>query len=243
MTATYSSGQDCTIHASALIGPRVTLGDRVTIGPFAVIAGSVEIGDDCWIGAHTVLGTPPEIRGAPHFRSYDTDGDEFGVVIGERTTLREYTTVHTGSERTTTVGADSFIMNRTSVEHDCQLGPGTITAAGTVLAGHVSVGPGCNFGVGSAVHQRRVIGAGAMVGMGAIVTKDIPPFSTVVGNPARLHGANSVGMGRNGYPETDIRAVSAAYGACNLPPANCLSSASAAAFEWWRELARKPLLL
>ncbi|WP_072806045.1 acyl-ACP--UDP-N- acetylglucosamine O-acyltransferase [Rhodococcoides yunnanense] len=242
MPDTYSSGQHCTVHPSAVIGPHVTLGDNVTVGPFAVITGSTEVGDDCWIGPHTVIGTPPEILGVEHFREYDTPGGEFGVSIGRGTTLREYTTVHAGSERTTTIGADCFIMNRTSVEHDCQLGDGTITAAGTVLAGHVSVGPGCNFGVGSAVHQRRVVGAGAMVGMGAVVTKDVPPFSTVVGNPAHLHGANSVGMGRKGYSEFDIQYVSAAYAAHELPAADGVSVDASAAFDWWKTLAQKPLL-
>lgn len=235
-------GSDCHIHPTAIIGDGVTIGNRVTVGPFAVLSGQIDIGDECWIGAHCVLGTPPEIYGFPHFSSYEAAGEGFGIEIGPRTVIRELTTVHKGSERRTIVGPDSFIMNRVSIEHDCQLGAGTIAAPGTTFAGHVTAGPGINMGMNSAVHQRRVIGEGAMVGMGGIVTKDVPPFATVVGNPAALHGANSVGMSRKNYPETDITAVSTAYSNHAIPDLSLLSENTAVAYRWWTDIAAKPLL-
>lgn len=235
-------GSDCHIHPTAVVGDDVVVGGRVTVGPYAVLSGPIDIGDDCWIGAHCVLGTPPEIYGFPHFSSYDAVGEGFGIEIGPRTVIRELSTVHKGSERRTIVGPDSFIMNRVSIEHDCQLGAGTVAAPGTTFAGHVTVGPGSNMGMNSAVHQRRVIGEGAMVGMGGIVTKDIPPFATVVGNPAAMHGANVVGMTRKNYPQPDITAISEAYSSQRIPDLSLLSDSTAEAYRRWLPISAKPLL-
>ncbi|MCZ4516980.1 DapH/DapD/GlmU-related protein [Rhodococcus ruber] len=235
-------GQGCRIHDTAVIGEGVVIGDRVTIGPGAVLVGPVEIEDDCWIGAHTVIGTPPEILGFEHFTAYSERSAGFGVLIERGTVIRELTTVHQGSERPTIVGAHSFIMNRISIEHDCQLGACTIAAAGTALAGHVTLGSGCNLGMNSTVHQRRVVGSGAMVGMGSVITKDIPPFATVFGNPAVLHGANSVGMSRKGHDDAEIDVVASAYAAARLPELAALGEASSSAFTWWQQLSTKPLI-
>jgi serine O-acetyltransferase len=48
-------GDDVVIHHSVTIG-LPSIGDRVEIGPGAAIVGSVDIGDDCVVGANTVVG-------------------------------------------------------------------------------------------------------------------------------------------------------------------------------------------
>lgn len=47
---------------------------------------------------------------------------------------------------------------------------------------------GCSIGANSTVLAGRTIGAYAMVGAGSVVTKDVPDFSLVYGNPAKLRG-------------------------------------------------------
>lgn len=241
-TVSTTIGIDCRIHDTAVLSDGVSIGDRVTIGPFAVLTGPIEIGDDCWIGPHAVIGSPPEILGIEHFASYSTVSRGVGVLIGSGTVIREFSAVHQGSVRRTEVGCGSFIMNRISVGHDAQLGANTIAAPGVTFGGHVTLGPGCNLGMNSTIHQKRVMGAGAMVGMGGIATKDIPPFATVIGNPARLRGANRVGMVRRGYDESDVAAVVDAYGSAVMPDRRILTAGTTAAFDWWRNLAEKPLI-
>ena len=47
---------------------------------------------------------------------------------------------------------------------------------------------GCSIGAGAVVLGGLTVGAGAMVGAGAVVTRDVPPFAIVAGNPARIRG-------------------------------------------------------
>lgn len=49
----------------------------------------------------------------------------------------------------------------------------------------MTVFEGAWIGLGATIHQGVVIGKNAVVGMGAVVTRDVPPNTTVVGNPAR----------------------------------------------------------
>jgi UDP-N-acetylglucosamine acyltransferase len=201
------------IHRTAVIGDGVELGERVTVGPGAVLLGPMTVGDGCWIGPGVVLGTPPEITNASHDTDWHAPQPHHGVAIGARTVIRELSTVHQGSHRTTTVGPDSWLLNRSYVAHDCQVGGNVTLSAGVSLGGHVQVGDRTNIGMNAVVHQRRVIGPGAMVGMGSVVTRDVPPHALVYGNPARLRGVNRVGMRRAGIPDAEIERLAAEYGA------------------------------
>lgn len=76
------------------------------------------------------------------------------------------------------------------VEHDCVIGDFVTFAPGVHCNGNVHIGDHAYIGTGAMIRQGTAdkpmrIGAGAVIGMGAVVTKDVPPGATVVGNPAR----------------------------------------------------------
>lgn len=77
------------------------------------------------------------------------------------------------------------------VEHDCIIGDFVTFAPAVKCNGNVVVEDHAYIGTGAIIKQGKpgqplVIGRGAVVGMGAVVTKDVAPGTTVVGNPAKL---------------------------------------------------------
>lgn len=194
------------IHPTAIVEDSVRVGEGNIIGPFAVITGDVRIGDGNWIGAGVVIGAPPEVRSFDH-----RNGTSAGVVIGSRNVIREGAQIHGGWKSATTIGDDGFLMNQVYVAHDGQLGHRVTLASSVLLAGHVAVGDGANLGLGTTVHQFRVVGAGTMVGMGSVVTRDLPSYAMAYGIPARVYGANRVGLERQGVDADAIDAIHAGY--------------------------------
>lgn len=76
------------------------------------------------------------------------------------------------------------------VEHDCVIGDYVTFAPGVHCNGNVMIGDHAYIGSGATIRQGVRIGRGATIGMGAVVTKDVPPDTTVVGNPARVMERN-----------------------------------------------------
>jgi sugar O-acyltransferase (sialic acid O-acetyltransferase NeuD family) len=76
------------------------------------------------------------------------------------------------------------------VAHDCVIGDFVTFAPGVKCNGNVVIEDHAYIGTGAVIKQGKpgqplVIGRGAVVGMGAVVTRDVSPGTTVVGNPAK----------------------------------------------------------
>jgi serine acetyltransferase len=83
------------------------------------------------------------------------------------------------------IGNDAIVNHAANVDHECCIDEGVHIAPGAVLCGCVTVGRDAFIGAAATVLPRLSIGAGATVGAGAVVTRDVPPGTTVVGVPAR----------------------------------------------------------
>ena len=141
-------------------------------------------------------------------------GEPSKTRIGRRNRIREFVTIHRGTEgggMLTQTGDDCLIMAQAHIAHDCIIGNNVIMANGATLAGHVRVENGANIGAYSGVHQFCRVGREAYIGGYSVVVKDALPFALTVGNHARCYGLNITGMKRRGYPPAVIRTLHHAF--------------------------------
>lgn len=212
------------IDSRAAIAPGAELDEGVSVGPFAVIGEGVRIGAGTWIGPHAVLRGPTVIgrdNKIFQFASVGEDpqdkkygGEPTRLEIGDRNVIRECATVHRGTAQdagVTRIGNDNLLMAYTHVAHDCLLGDHVILANAASLGGHIVVGDWAILGGFAIVHQFCRIGAHCFCGMGSVISMDVPPFVTVSGHPAAVHGINSEGLQRRGFDAELIARIKQAY--------------------------------
>jgi UDP-N-acetylglucosamine acyltransferase len=211
------------IHPTAIVHAGAELGTDVEVGPYCVIGGQVRIGDGTRLMSHvvvdgrTTLGRKCQVFPFASLGTQTQDlkfaGGKTFVEIGDETTIREYVTVNSGTNEgeVTRVGSHCLLMACCHVAHFCQVGNHVIMANGSGLAGHVVVEDGVRVGGITGVHQFVRIGRMCIVGGCSKITQDCPPFMIVDGNPATVHGPNSVGLKRAGMSEDVQRHIKEAY--------------------------------
>jgi UDP-N-acetylglucosamine acyltransferase len=109
------------------------------------------------------------------------------------------------------VGSDNLFMAYSHVAHDCIVGSNIVFANGATLGGHVEVGDYVTLGGLCAIHQFCKVGSYSFIAGGAIVTRDVPNYVMVAGNPAEPHGVNAIGLKRRGFTEDQVRNVRNAF--------------------------------
>ncbi len=148
-------------HPSAFVDDGSTIGDGTKIWHFSHIMSGARVGRRCNIGQNVVIS--PE------------------VVIGDNVKIQNNVSVYTG----------------VVLEDDVFCGPSMVFTNVVNPRSHVSrrdeyrqtrVGRGATLGANSTVVCGHAIGRYAFIGAGAVVTRDVPDYALVVGNPARLVG-------------------------------------------------------
>jgi len=210
------------VHPTAIIDADCQLADDVAVGPYAIIRRGcivaarttvdahvllehTSVGEDCQVGFGAALG------GAPQDQHYQNEPTR--VVIGERTVIREYVTVHraTGEGNVTHVGNDCLLMAATHLGHNCQVGNGVTISTLSGMSGHTVIEDLAIIGGMVGSHQRVRVGKLAMVSGLSKLSQDVPPFSLVDGKPARVVGPNLVGLRRAGVSAEARHALQRAF--------------------------------
>ncbi len=86
----------------------------------------------------------------------------------------------------TQIGKHVIINTSASIDHDCVIDDFVHIAPNSSICGGVKVGEGTLIGAGATVIPMINIGKWCVIGAGSVITKDIPDYSVVVGNPGRI---------------------------------------------------------
>lgn len=164
------------------------------------LEGKLAIGEQNLFYPYTSCGV------APQDKKYRGEASE--TRIGNGNTIREFVTIHRGTEGgglLTAIGDNNLLMAYVHVAHDVIIHNHTILANNVTFAGHVTVEDYVNIGGLSAIHQFVRIGRHAIVGSYSVVKQDVLPFSTTASDhEVKVYGANRIGLERSGYSATEI---------------------------------------
>jgi len=214
-----------TIHPTAIVDPAARIPASCRIGPYCTVAAGVEMGENCELVSHVVMGGPTRIGcnnrifpfAAIGIEPQDLKykGEATWLEIGDHNVIREYVTISRGTPgggALTRVGSHTLIMAYTHIAHDCVIGDHVILANAATLGGHVTVEDWAVVGALCPVHQFVRIGAHSYIGGGTTITQDVLPFSlTSADRDTHAFGLNKVGLERRGFSRERIRRIHHAY--------------------------------
>jgi UDP-2-acetamido-3-amino-2,3-dideoxy-glucuronate N-acetyltransferase len=152
---------DYFVHESSYVDEGCSIGEGTTIWHFSHVMSGARIGRGCNIGQNVVVS--PE------------------VVVGDNVKIQNNVSLYTG----------------VTLEDDVFCGPSMVFTNVVNPRSHVSrkheyrptlVRRGASLGANSTIVCGIVIGQYAFVGAGAVVTRDVPDYALVVGNPGRVSG-------------------------------------------------------
>ena len=150
-----------TAHPTAVVDEGCTIGDGTRIWHFSHIMPGCSIGEGCNIGQNVVVSP--------------------GVTLGRNVKVQNNVSIYTGVE----CGDDVFLgpsMVFTNV-----INPRSAVARRDQYL-RTRVGRGASIGANATIVCGHDIGEFAFIGAGAVVTKEVPAYALVVGNPARQTG-------------------------------------------------------
>lgn len=148
-------------HETAVIDDGAEIGENVKIWHFSHIMPGARIGDGCNLGQNVVVSP--------------------GVVLGKNCKVQNNVSIYTG----------------VICEDDVFLGPSMVFTNVINPRSAVNrknefkttrVGRGATIGANATIVCGNDIGEFAFIGAGAVVTRDVPPYALVVGNPSRQIG-------------------------------------------------------
>lgn len=157
-----------TIHPTADVSPLAEIGEGTRIWAHVQIRERARIGRNCIIGRNSYI--------------------EFDVTVGDNVKIQNNASLYVGL----TVADGVFIGPHVIFTNDKlprAINPdGSLKSATDWHVGKTHVDYGAAIGAGAIIVTGVTIGRWAMIGSGSVVTKDVPDYALVLGNPARIIG-------------------------------------------------------
>jgi len=149
------------VHSTAIIEEPVEIGEKTQIWHFGHVMSGAKIGDNCILGQNVFIG-----RGVILGNNVKVQNN---VSVYDTVVLEDGVFCGPSMVFTNVINPRSFISRKAEFRKTLVKRGATIGANATVVCGHT-------------------IGEYAFIGAGAVVTKDVPDYALVYGNPARVKG-------------------------------------------------------
>jgi len=213
------------IHPTAIVDARARVAESAEIGPYCVVGPEVEIGARTRLMANLYLEGPTWIGEDNVFFPYSTvgvasqdlkyKGERAETRIGHRNRIREFVTIHRGTQGgglVTSIGSDNLIMVQSHVAHDVRIADHVILGNSVGVAGHVIIEDWVDVSPFSGIHQFCRIGRHAFIGPYSVIKQDVLPYSLTSHKPeSAVFGANSIGLERRGFDKATVEALQTAF--------------------------------
>lgn len=163
-----STEKEYFVHDSAQVSPRARLGRGAKIWNWVQIREDADIGENCILSKGVYV--------------------DFGVTIGANSKIQNHVSVYHG----VTIERGVFVGPHVCFTND--LYPRAINPDGSPQGATdwtitpIRVCEGASIGANSTILPGVTLGRFCLVGSGSVVTRDVPEFALVVGNPARIIG-------------------------------------------------------
>lgn len=162
-------------HATAVVDPGCKIGSNTKIWHFSHIMPDCEIGEGCNIGQNVVVSP--------------------GVKLGNNVKVQNNVSIYTG-----VICGDDVFLGPSCVFTNVSNPRSAVNRRGQYAK--TLVGKGASIGANATIVCGNPLGAYCLIGAGAVVTKPVPPYALVVGNPARQIGWVSEYGHRLAFDET-----------------------------------------
>jgi acetyltransferase-like isoleucine patch superfamily enzyme len=153
------------MNAYNCISPDVRLGKDVRLSQFINLYGC-EIGDETKIGAFVEI--------------------QKNASVGKRCKISSHSFICEGVVIEDNVFIGHGVMFINDIFPRATTGDGSLQTEANWQVGRTTIRKGASIGSNATILSKTVIGENAIVGAGSVVTKDVPPYAIVAGNPAKL---------------------------------------------------------
>jgi UDP-2-acetamido-3-amino-2,3-dideoxy-glucuronate N-acetyltransferase len=156
------------IHPTADVSPGASIGEGTSIWHQAQVREKVELGKNCIIGKGVYI--------------------DFGVCMGDNVKVQNYVSIYHGVTLEDGVFVGPHVCFTNDLRPRAINTDGSLKAADDWVLSPTLIKRGAALGANSTIVCGVTIGAWAMIGSGSVVTRDVPDYGLVRGNPARVTG-------------------------------------------------------